>query len=140
MFGTLNRIELIGRLGKDPEMNVTPDGTPVTKFSLAVDRYMGKDPQGKPRNETDWFNIVAWKGLAELVERFIHKGQLVYVAGRLSMRTYTDREGVKRQAVEVVANDVQLLEKTQREQAENYTPAASNAADAFLPDYPDDIS
>lgn len=137
MFGTLNRIELIGRLGKDPELNVTNDGTPVTKFSLAVDRYMGKDSQGNAKNETDWFNIVAWKQLAELVERFIHKGQLVYVAGRLSIRQYTDREGVKRQAIEVIANDVQLLEKTSKAES-----AATSAAgsDPFLPDYPDDIS
>ncbi len=135
MFGTLNRIELIGRLGKDPELNVTNDGTPVTKFSLAVDRYMGKDSQGNAKNDTDWFNIVAWKGLAELVEKFIHKGQLVYVAGRLSIRQYTDREGVKRQSIEVIAADVQLLEKTQRE---HDTVAASNT-DPFLADLPDNF-
>lgn len=114
-FGTLNHIELIGRLGKDPELNVTSDGKPVTKFTLAVDEYQGKDAQGQAKNKALWFTVITWQTLAEMSERFVFKGNLVYVAGRLSIRDYTDKQGAKRQAIEVIADTVQLLEKRQRQ-------------------------
>jgi single-strand DNA-binding protein len=99
---------LIGNLGKDPELNVTNEGTPVTKFSLAVNRKLATGEK-----ETEWFNIVAWRTLAELCERYLHKGSKVYVEGRLAQRKYTDREGVQRTSVEVIANDVQFLDSKQ---------------------------
>ena len=104
----LNKIMLIGNLGKDPELNVTNEGTPVTKFSLAVNRKLATGEK-----ETEWFNIVAWRSLAELCERYLHKGSKVYVEGRLAQRKYTDREGVQRTSVEVIANDVQFLDSKQ---------------------------
>ena len=106
----LNKIMLIGNLGRDPELNVTSDGTPVTKFSLAVNRrYKGGD--GEQKEETEWFNIVAWRQLAEICERYLHKGSKVYIEGRLTQRKYTDREGVQRIAVEVIASDMKMLDK-----------------------------
>src|SRR6266571_5544555 len=109
----LNKIMLIGNLGKDPELNVTSDGTPVTKFSLAVNRSY-KTNSGEKKEETEWFNIVAWRQLAEVTERYLHKGSKVYVEGRLTQRKYTDRDGVQRTAVEVHANDVQFLDSKQQ--------------------------
>src|SRR5437588_505407 len=105
----LNKIMLIGNLGKDPELNVTAEGTPVTKFSLAVNRK-SKASSGELKEETEWFNIVAWRQLAEICERYLHKGSKVYIEGRLTQRKYTDKTGVERIAVEVIANDVQFLD------------------------------
>src|SRR6266699_4720149 len=99
---------LIGNLGRDPEMNVTADGTPFTKFTLAVNRRT-KSQSGERQEETEWFNIVAWRQLAETCNNYLHKGTKVYIEGRLTQRKYQDREGVQRTSVEVVANDMEIL-------------------------------
>src|SRR6266566_9707640 len=116
----LNKIMLIGNLGKDPELNVTAEGTPVTKFSLAVSR---KTSNGE--KETEWFYIVAWRQLAEICERYLHKGSKVYIEGRLTQRKYTDRESVQRTSVEVIANDMKMLDR--KPEAEAAVEAASEA-------------
>ena len=104
----LNKIMLIGNLGRDPELNVTSDGTPVTKFSLAVSRnYTTKS--GEKREETEWFNIVAWRQLAETCERYLHKGSKVYIEGRVAQRKYTDKNGLERSTVDVIASDMEML-------------------------------
>ena len=100
---------LIGNLGRDPELNVTAEGTPVTKFSLAVNRKY-KVQTGEPKEETEWFQIVTWRQLAELTERYLHKGSKVYLEGRIQQRKYTDREGIQRTAVDVIVSDVQFLD------------------------------
>lgn len=127
----LNKIMLIGHLGRDPELTVTSDGTPVTKFTLAVKRIT-KTATGEKKEETDWFNIVAWRQLAELCERYLHKGSKVYLEGRLQQRKYTDREGIQRTSVEVIANDVEFLTPRPSE------GAAPENGDPFLPDFPDE--
>jgi single-strand DNA-binding protein len=136
----LNKIMLIGNLGRDPELNVTSDGTPVTKFSLAVNRNT-KTSTGERKEETEWFNIVAWRQLAEICERYLHKGSKIYIEGRLTQRKYTDREGVQRTSVEVIASDMQMLDsKSASSSSESYSAVgASGNNDPFLPDYPDDI-
>jgi single-strand DNA-binding protein len=137
----LNKIMLIGNLGRDPELNVTSDGTPVTKFSLAVNRTY-KSSTGEKREETEWFNIVAWRQLAEICERYLHKGSKVYIEGRLTQRKYTDREGIQRTSVDVIANDMQMLDpKSASSSSESYSAVgAGDSNDPFLPDYPDDLS
>ena len=137
----LNKIMLIGNLGRDPELNVTSDGTPVTKFSLAVSRNYTTS-SGEKREETEWFNIVAWRQLAERCERYLHKGSKIYIEGRLTQRKYTDREGVQRTSVEVIANDMKMLDsKSASSSSEAYSAVgAGDSNDPFLPDYPDDIS
>ena len=100
---TFNQCSFIGRLGKDPEMNYTPSGKAVTKFSLAVD-------QGK-HQDTLWLTIVCWNDLAERMHEYLSKGQLVFVQGRLVQRSYVDKTQVKRVATEIVASTVQMLEK-----------------------------
>ena len=104
----MNKIMLIGNLGKDPEMNYTPSGIAVTKFSLAVNRVT-KSPTGEKERETDWFNIVAWRQLAEICNTYLHKGDKVFIEGRLTQRKYTDREGIQRTAIDVIANDMEML-------------------------------
>ena len=104
----LNKIMLIGNLGRDPEMNYTPSGVAVTKFSLAVSRTY-KASSGEKRDETEWFNIVAWNKLAETCNTYLRKGNKVYIEGRLTTRKYTDKNGVERTAIDVVANEMEML-------------------------------
>jgi len=135
----LNKIMLIGNLGRDPELNVTQEGTPVTKFSLAVSRNT-KTSTGEREKETEWFNIVAWRQLAEICERYLHKGSKVYIEGRLQTRKYTDRNGVERTSIEVIASDMEMLDsKAASSGSESYSAGSAGDRDPFLPDYPDDI-
>ena len=103
----LNRIHLIGYLGADPDGHYTPAGTAITTFSLAVGRVTGSG-EGR-RDETEWFRIVAWERLAETCNEYLHKGDRVFIEGRLQRRTYTDRAGTERSIVEVVASDLVML-------------------------------
>ncbi len=106
----LNKIMLIGNLGKDPDMSYTPAGKAVTKFSLAVNRRSKDRDTGERREETTWFNIVAWDQLAETMNTYLHKGSKVYIEGRITSRKYTDKEGVERTAWEVTANEMEMLD------------------------------
>jgi single-strand DNA-binding protein len=112
-MASLNKVMLMGRLTKDPEMRYTPGGQPVTSFSIATNRYTS-GPDGDRKEYTDYHNIVAWnigkRNLAQQVADFLHKGSLVYVEGRLQTRSWEGQDGQKRRATEVVANDVQFLE------------------------------
>jgi single-strand DNA-binding protein len=106
----LNKIMLIGNLGRDPEMSYTPSGKAVTKFSLAVNRRMRDRDTGERREETQWFNIVAWDQLAETCNQYLHKGSKVYIEGRMTSRKYTNKDGVEMTAWEVVATEMQMLD------------------------------
>lgn len=136
----LNKIMLIGNLGKDPELQVTQDGTPFTKFSLAVNRNT-KTSTGERKEETEWFNIIAWRQLAETCERYLHKGSKVYIEGRLTQRRYTDKNGIERTMVEVIANEMEMLTpKSASSGAEGgYSAGNTEDRDPFL-DYPDELS
>lgn len=105
----LNKVMIIGNLGKDPEMKYTPQGTPITTFSVAVSRNW-KSPEGQTSEETEWFRVVAWEKLAEICNEFLHKGSKVYMEGRLKTRKYTTPDGQERQIVEVIASDMQMLD------------------------------
>lgn len=100
----LNKIIIMGRLGKDPELRHTQQGTPVASFSLAVDRDF-KD-KGTGERVTDWIDVVAWRQTGEFVSRYFTKGRMAVVEGRLQMRDWTDRDGNKRRSAEVVADNV----------------------------------
>jgi single-strand DNA-binding protein len=108
----LNKVLLIGNLGKDPEMKYTQQGTPVTTFSMAVSRSW-KSPDGQVKDETEWFRIVAWQKLAEQCNEYLHKGSKVYIEGRLQTREWQGQDGQPRQTVEVVANEMLLLDSRQ---------------------------
>jgi single-strand DNA-binding protein len=104
----LNRVMIIGNLGQDPEMRYTPSGKPVTSFSVAVSRSW-KAPDGERREETEWFNVVAWDSLAESCKQHLSKGQPVYVEGRLQTRKWDDQEGKKHSRTELVATQMIFL-------------------------------
>jgi single-strand DNA-binding protein len=107
-MASLNKILLIGRLGKDPEIRYTPDQTPVASFGLATSENW-TDKNGTRQERTEWHNIVAWNKLADLCKRFLSKGQQVYIEGRVQTREYTDRDGNKRRITEVIASNMVLL-------------------------------
>ena len=108
-MATLNKIMVIGNTGRDAELRMTPTGKPVASFSIAVNRSFTPSDGGERREETEWFNVVAWSRLAEFSQQYVTKGRLVYVEGRLQTRKWTDREQKERTTVEIVANDIQLL-------------------------------
>jgi single-strand DNA-binding protein len=106
----INRVTLVGNLGKDPEQKTLADGTPVAKMTLATtESYKQKD--GSSHSHTEWHNIIVWRGLATLAVQYLHKGSLVYIEGKIRHRQYEDKEGQKRQVTEIVADQLVMLDK-----------------------------
>ena len=123
----LNKIFLMGRLTRDPELRRTQSGTAVTSFSLAVDRDF-KSQNGE--KETDFIDIVAWRSTAEFVSKYFTKGRMAVVEGRLQIRDWTDRDGAKRRTAEVIADNVYFGD-SRRDSAEGgYAPAPAYGAPA----------
>lgn len=118
----LNKVQIIGHLGKDPEMRYTPSGKPVTTFSVAVSRSWNS-ADGERHSETEWFNVVAWGNLAEICKQYLVKGQQVFVEGRLQTRRWDDKEGQKHTSVEIVANEMMML-GDRRDANNNHTQEA----------------
>ncbi len=106
----VNRVMLIGNLGKDPEMQFLEGNIAVAKFSLATSESF-KDRSGRLISQTEWHTIVLWRGLAELAEKYLHKGSLVYIEGRLKTRSWEDKEGNKKFATEIVGDNLIMLDK-----------------------------
>ncbi len=127
-----NRIILIGRLTRDPELRYVPSGAPVASFTLAVDRPF-RDQQGN--RETDFIDIVAWRKLAEQVSQYMSKGRMVAVEGRLQIRSYETQDGQKRKVAEVVADGIRFLDRARSGAAEAGAAAATGApaAEAIPP-------
>lgn len=114
----MNKAILIGNLTRDPELRTTPNGVSVCSFSIAVNRRR-TNQQGE--RETDFFNIIAWRGLGENCAKYLAKGRKVSVIGEIQTRTYDAKDGMKRYVTEIIADDVEFL--TPREGSGNYTPS-----------------
>jgi len=121
----INKVTLIGHLGGDPEVRRLEGGTPVARFSLATNETY-KDKDGNFQTTTEWHNVVVWRELAERAERFLKKGMLVYVEGKISYRKYTTQEGQERHVTDIVANTFRMLERREGS-GENRFPPAENA-------------
>ena len=117
-MASLNKALLIGNVGQDPELRYTPDQTPVTNFSIAVN-YRRKT-NGQSQDETEWFNIICFSKIAENVNQYLTKGQRVYVEGRFQSREYEDQDGTKRKVYEIIAGDVKFLNT--KAEAESMNP------------------
>lgn len=115
MARSLNRVQLIGNLTRDPELRYTPSGTPVCTFGLATNRNWTTD-SGDKKDEAEFHRIVAWQKLAELCSQFLVKGRKVYVEGRLATRTWQAQDGTQRNATEVVISDMILLDSRRPEE------------------------
>ncbi|MFN3196238.1 MAG: single-stranded DNA-binding protein [Chlorobiota bacterium] len=109
MSRTLNKVMLIGNVGKQPELKETPGGVPVTSFRMATSESW-KDRDGNLKEHTDWHTIVAWRGLAKVIDKLVTKGTRIYVEGRLQTRNYEDNDGNRRQVVEILADNMLVLE------------------------------
>jgi len=103
----INKVILIGHLGKDPELRSLEGGVSVTSFPLATSETFNKD--GQRVEQTEWHNIVMWRGLADLAAKFLQKGKLVYIEGKLRTRSFEDKEGIKKYTTEVVAENFTML-------------------------------
>ena len=113
----LNRVQLIGRLGKDPETRFTPNGKKVAHFSVAVSNRW-KSKEGEAKEFTEWFNIEAWGRLGEVCQQYLHKGSLVFLEGRLKTDRYEDKDGETKYFTKVVVLSMQMLDKKPEEEPE----------------------
>lgn len=123
----LNNVSLMGRMAADPELRHTQSGIPVTTFRIAVDRTFV--PKGQEK-QTDWIDIVAWRSTAEFVEKYFRRGSMIAVQGSIQTRSYTDKDGNKRTAFEVVADNVFFAE-SKRTDAQGATPNVKAEPDDF---------
>jgi single-strand DNA-binding protein len=125
-MSSLNKVMLIGHLGKDPEVRYTPEGAAVASFSLATSENW-TDKNGTRQERTEWHNIVAWSKLADLSKRFLTKGRQVYIEGRIQSRDWNDRDGNKRRTTEIIATQLVLLGSRSQGVENNAQPMPSSA-------------
>lgn len=133
MARSLNKVQLIGRLGRDPEMKYTPSGTALTTFSVATNRTW-TNGDGTPHEEVDWHAVTAWGVLAETCNQYLGKGQLVYVEGRLQTRTWETDDGAKRSKTEIVADTILFLDRGPGDDAD--VPAEAEPEEPLAPTPP----
>lgn len=107
-MGSVNKVILIGNLGKDPEVRHLEGGVAVARFPMATSETF-KDKNGERQEKTEWHNVTLWRGLAEVAEKYLRKGQSVFIEGKLQTRKYTDKEGVERYSTEIVADNMTML-------------------------------
>jgi single-strand DNA-binding protein len=115
MSRSLNKVMLIGNVGKEPEVNFTPSGVKVAQFRMATTETW-KDRDGALQEHTDWHTIIAWRGLADVVEKLVRRGSRVYIEGKIQSRSFDDKEGHKRYVTEVVADNILMLDAKKVEQ------------------------
>ena len=128
----LNKVILGGRLTADPELKQTPNGIPVVTFSIAVNRrFQSKD---NAQQQTDFFNVTAWRATAEFVSRYFRKGSSICVIGSLQNRTWTDQQGAKRYATDVIADEIQFVD-SRSEGPAGGQPQGGYTPDAYAPSY-----
>jgi single-strand DNA-binding protein len=130
----LNRIVVIGRLTRDPELRSTSNGTPVATFTVAVDRNFSNN---RGEKETDFIPVVVWRGLAETCGRYLSKGKLCAVDGRMQIRTYETSDGSKRTVAEVVADSVRFLSPKGETQGNNVSPSYEANPTATMDEFPE---
>lgn len=124
MAGSVNKVILIGNLGKDPEIRFLESGVAIANFSLATSETYTDRTSGERRNQTEWHNIVLWRGLAEVAEKYLKKGQKVYIEGKLRTRSWNDKEGNTRYTTEIVADNMTMLTPRNEEMShQNQKPA-----------------
>lgn len=128
----MNKVVLIGNICKDPELSETNSGVAVCRFSIAVNR---RRASADAEQQTDFFNVTAWRGLADTISRFCKKGNKIAVTGQIQIRTYEDREGAKRTSVDVVAEEVEFLSPKSNDEARTAEePKKKPALQAFEDD------
>lgn len=148
MAGSVNKVILIGNLGKDPEVRHLENGAVVANFSIATSEVYTEKSTGERKEVTDWHDIVVWRGLAEVVEKYVKKGYKVYVEGKLKKRSWQDKEGNTRFTTEIIADELSILSRPEGGE-KNYepkptyategTPSIPKKIDELLSDNSDDL-
>lgn len=128
----LNKVQLIGYLGKDPELRKMDNGTSVTTFSVATNESY-KDQSGKLIERTEWHRCVAWSKLAELLNEYLHKGSKVYVEGKLQTRSWDDKDGTKRYSTEIIVSEFVFLDSKDKTEKSEQPEAPAKQKDEDLP-------
>lgn len=135
MAGSVNKVILIGNLGKDPEVRHLENGATVANFSIATSETYVDKTTGQRVENTDWHDIVVWRGLATVVEKYIKKGTKVYIEGKLKKRSWVDKENITRYTTEVIADQLTILSSKQESNTGNNTPYSSQGT----PEKPQEI-
>jgi len=134
MAGSVNKVILIGNVGKDPEVHRLQNGTVKATFSMATSETYTDKETGEKKETTDWHDIVLWRRLAEITEKYVKKGYKIYVEGKLKKRTYQDKEGNTRYALDIVADEMTILSKPDNAHAQtNQAPYSSEGTPPALP-------
>lgn len=133
MAGSVNKVILIGNLGKDPEVRRLENGGVVANFSMATTETFTDRNTGERRDITDWHNIVVWRGLAEVVEKYVRKGSKLYVEGKLKTRSWTDKDGNTRYTTEVLADNLTMLSRAETTIQQNNEPNFSSQGTPVAP-------
>lgn len=139
MAGSVNKVILIGNLGKDPEVRHLENGAVVANFPLATSESYTDKNSGQKVENTDWHDIVVWRGLAEVVEKYVKKGTKVYVEGKLKKRSWQDKEGNTRYTTEVVADELTILSRPQDDRESRTEAPYSSQGTPITPDRTDDL-
>jgi single-strand DNA-binding protein len=144
MAGSVNKVILIGNLGKDPEIRRLENGAVVASFSIATSETYIEKSTGERRETTDWHNIVAWRGLAEVIEKYLRKGTKIYVEGKLKTRTWQDKEGNNRYTTEVLAEEMTILsrpenDRNNQEPKEIYSSQGTPSQPSPMPSISEDL-
>jgi single-strand DNA-binding protein len=126
MAGSVNKVILIGNLGKDPEIRHLENGATVGNFSIATSESYTDRTTGEKRESTDWHDIVVWRGLAEITEKYLKKGTKVFIEGKLKKRSWQDKEGNTRYTIEVVADELTILSRSEQSERTMNTGQFSN--------------
>ncbi len=135
MAGSVNKVILIGNLGKDPEVRHLENGAVVANFSIATsESYTDKNTDQKVTN-TEWHDIVVWRGLASVVEKYVRKGQKVYIEGKLRKRSWQDKDGITRYTTEILANELNILTRPDHQKATYQAPYSTDGT----PDTPSKV-
>lgn len=140
-MSNINKVLLMGRLGADPELRYTADGTPVASFNMATSESY-KDRSGAKKEKTEWHRVVVWRKLAEIAGEYLKKGRLVYIEGKLQSREW-EKDGKKHKVFEIVASDVKMMPNGQGQNHGNENKGSvgpsGSVEDDFIPELEDDV-
>jgi len=148
LAGSVNKVILIGNLGRDPEVRRLENGGIVANFPIATTETYTDRVTGERKEITDWHNIVVWRGLAEVAEKYVRKGMKIYVEGKLRSRSWTDKDGNQRYTTEVLADNMTMLTRAENSPAQNNTPnfstqgvpAAPSPIESIVSNFPQSAS
>lgn len=133
MANSINKVTLVGRLGKNPDLSFLPSGVAVAKFPVATDEQW-TDKDGNKQERTEWHNVVAWRKLAEICAKYLVKGKLVYLDGKIQTRSYEDKDGNKRYITEIIADNLVMLSRAgESNDSEAAKAATATGSDADVP-------